>query len=290
MILFPAPDIHLDPVSAVLEGFIFGAPDDFGTRWTLAESDGWFGSPAMRDLGPDRPNSHGNFATTGLKTGRSITMTGLGMGVSQASVSRSVRVMRALLGDGGFGGLTFMDQDVPLVAQVQRDGEVQVRWLSDRTVQYQLSLFAPDPRVYGEPVTISTGLPGGGTGLSFPIGDFFDFGDPGSTGQVSVSNDGTASTEPQFTVSGPLAAGFQITETDTGRRLRYESPVSADVVIDCAEGTATSGGQDRSGLLTVDEFFSIPSLASRAYQFSTLGAETADDPARMTINVSPAYH
>lgn len=107
---------------------------------------------------------------------------------------------------------------------------------------------------------------------------------------MTLTNAGTAPTQTRHTVTGPLAAGFQISHAETGRRLVYPAPVTADVVIDCAEGTVTSGGQDRTGLLTVDEFFTVDAGAVGTFQFSTLGSETSTSPARMTATLSPAYH
>jgi hypothetical protein len=65
--------------------------------------------------------------------------------------------------------------------------------------------------------------------------------------------------------------------------------VADPVLVDCASGLVTSGGQDRLGLLTVDEFFSVPAGQSATFQFATLGSETSADPALMTARFAPAY-
>jgi hypothetical protein len=292
LIIIPGPVVGVDGVSASLEGLLFGVADEFGTELTLAAEEGWYGGPAMRDLGGDRPGAHGAFPVRGFRTGRSISMTGLGKATSQATGSRSARALRAVLADGGFGTLTFFDEDSEIMsALVQRDGEVKLRWLTDVTFEYQLSLFAPDSRLYGMPADLpSTALPGGGSGLSWPIGSFFDFGTPPQTGSVVFTNTGTAPTEPTVTISGPLESGFQVVQVETGRRLRYEAPVSGDLVLDNAEGTATAGGQDRTGLLTADDFFTVEPGATSTFQWSSLGSETSADPALMTVAAAPAYY
>jgi hypothetical protein len=224
---------------------------------------------------------------------RIISLEGALMARTRALAVQAQEQLAATLADGSMGDFAVDDPDlgvrqarVRLSATPMADGTTQ----GIGRIAWQLQFTAPDHRKYGDPVTVSTGLPGGGTGLSWPIGSFFNFGTPGSLGQVTISNDGTAPTEPDITVTGPLAQGFQVTQTETGRRLVYPSPVSTDVVIDCGEGTATSGGQDRTGLLTVDEFFTIGPRSSSTFQFSTLGAEPYTSPASAMFAAAPAYH
>jgi hypothetical protein len=126
--------------------------------------------------------------------------------------------------------------------------------------------------------------------MAFPVAFPISFGAPPATGSAVFTNTGTAPTEPVHTITGPLKAGFQVVHVETGRRLRYEAPVVDPVVLDSREGTATSGGQDRTGLLTADDFFTIDPGATATFQWSSLGSETAADPASMAVAVAPANH
>lgn len=292
MIIFPAPGVGVADVVASVDGVVFGGVDEFGTRLTLEEEDGWYGSPGMRRARSARASAHGVYPSQGFSEGRTIRMSGKGIAVDFASGARSIRVLRAILADGGAGTTTWTDPDVDVVlsASVERDGPVNVRWLTDRVFEWQILLFAPDARAYGFPESFITSLPGGGGGLSWNIGSFFDFGEAPVSGRSQFTNIGTAPTEPVHQVSGPMAAGFQITHIEAGRSLRYEQPVGSDVVLDSAEGIVTVDGQDRTGFLTVREWFSVPRHQQATFQFSTLGTETVTDPASMTTTIAPAYH
>jgi hypothetical protein len=276
-----------------VDGYLIGTADEFGTQITLSDEVGWYGSPSMRHPGrADRPGAHGTFASPGLSDGRSIQLNGNGFATDSQAAIRSMRALRAVLSSGAAGALSWFDRDTDMVlsAMVERDGDVQIGWLSDHSFRWQMVLFAPDQRVYGEPQSIPTSLAGGGIGLAMDFGgDLFDSGTLGSSGTVTLVNDGTASTEPQFTVTGPMGAGFTITRLETGEQITYPQPVGDAVVVDCGEGTVTSGGQDRTGLLSHDQFPSIGPGESASFQFSTLGPETYLDPCSMTATVSPAY-
>ena len=187
---------------------------------------------------------------------------------------------------GREGPLGLRTAQVRLSPPPQSDGSAKgvgiVRW--------SLQFTAPDWRKYGEPQSVTTGLAGGGVGLAVDFGgDLIDSGTLGSTGTVTLVNDGTAPTESRFTVTGPMAAGFTITRTDTAEQVTYPQPVVSDVVVDYGDGSVTSGGQDRTGLLSRDQFSSIGPGESVTFQFSTLGGETFEDPCSMTATVSPAY-
>lgn len=291
LIILPAPAVAIDGALASVDGFLFGSTDDEGTFFTLAQEDGWYGSPGMRRENADRPGAHGAYFTPGYSTGRSITISGLGKAASQAAGSRSIRTMRALLAHGGLGVLTFIDEDDEVLSVlVQRDGPVEARWLSDRTFQWQMSLWSPDHRVYGVPVQESAELPGQSGGLAWPIGSFFDFGVVSANDTVTFTNTGTAPTEPDFTITPSLSSGFQITYLETGQRLVYPHAVTAELILDGGEGTASSGGQDRTGLLTVREWPSVAPGETATFQFSSLGSETnLTSPARMLLDAAPAY-
>lgn len=294
MIIWPAPIVGADPVYASLEGLLLGAEDEFGTTIHIEDDAGWYGSAGVRRPGrQDRPGRDGVFSSPGLSDGLAFTLSGKAFGTDTASVAQTIRAMRATLSTGDKSGvLSWFDPDesVVLSSLVERDSEWRIRWIADRGFEWQVSLFAPDPRRYAEPQSVSTGLPGGGVGLAVDFGgDLFDSGTLGSLGTMTVTNTGTAPTEPTFTVTGPMGSGFELSHLDTGRRITYPHPVVADTVVDCSEGAVTSGGQDRTGLLSRDEFFTIGPGETAVFQFSTLGGETFADPCTATCTASPAY-
>lgn len=290
MIIFPGGDVDLlADTTLSLNGFLVGLDLD-GVTWLHELVDGWSHGGSVDTAFSARPGAHGLFDAPMYRRGRIITVSGVCIADTRLQAEDAADALAAVLADGSLGEFAMLGPQGLRTASVRLSDTPQSAWLDGLAFQWQMQFTAPDHRKYGDPFTADTPLGGGGTGLLLPFGDFFDFGDPGVTGQITVTNDGTAPTEPTITISGPLLNGFQVTQTETGRRLVYPDPVSTDLVIDNTEGTAISGGQDRSGGFTVDQFFTIGPGQSSTFQFSTLGAETATDPASMTVTVAPAYH
>lgn len=293
MIILPGPDVARSSNAVIsIDGLLVGLNLD-GVLWRYTDLQGWGMGGAVETNFTPRPGRHGMHDGPAYRRERVITVDGVLRAPTRALAKQAERSLAACLADGATGVFGVDDPDlgweqaeVKLSAPPQSDGSAAgvgiVRW--------QLQFTAPDYRKYGETVPASTALPGGGSGLSWPIGSFFDFGTPPQTGSVVFTNTGTAPTEPTVTITGPLASGLQVVQVETGRRLRYEAPVSGELVLDNAEGTATAGGQDRTGLLTADDFFTVEPGATSTFQWSSLGSETSADPALMTVAVAPAYY
>lgn len=154
-----------------------------------------------------------------------------------------------------------------------------------------LQFFAPDPRQYGLASSQSAGLRSVGTGLAFPVALPMDFGATPTGGRLQFTNTGTTSSEPIFTISGALAAGFTITYIETGQTLTYSAPVGSPLVIDCGAGTVMTQGQDRSVYLTQRNWFSVPGGSTATFAFASLGSETAagNPDVQFSGTYAPAY-
>jgi hypothetical protein len=179
-------------------------------------------------------------------------------------------------------GVQCLNRSIPMVV-----GEFEAGLSSAAAVQF----YAPDPRMYGLSSSLTTGLRTAGTGLSYPLSYPLSYGTTGAGGQVSFTNSGTTNTEPVFTISGALSAGFQITWVETGQHLTYSFPVGSDLVVDCGAGTATTQGQDRTVYLTQRDWFSVPAGATATFQIAALGGETGTTNPGVTFSaqVAPAY-
>jgi hypothetical protein len=128
-----------------------------------------------------------------------------------------------------------------------------------------VTLVCPDPYKYGPEQQFTTALPApGASGLTFPLFDgtgLLEFGAPGNSGRITLSNPGTEDAWPTFTVSGPVLGGLSITDVATGRQIVYAGDVPAGanlLVIDAAAGRAYLNGADRTGELTVEAVVARP--------------------------------
>lgn len=271
--------------------------DADGCRWVLSRLTGWHGGVGVRAEVTERPNAHGSFAERAYRGGRTVVVEGWVTCPNRATAVGVVRSLTSVLADGGFGDLVVDDSDEgSLRASVQLGGEPTVDWTAGTEVAFQGIFYAPDPLRYGPLASVSTGFPVRTGGLRFPLysdggGNAMNgrwYGDLGSTGRVSLSNEGTADSWPQFQVAGPVDVdGFEVVEVGTGRRLVYEGqvPAASDLVIDSATGTVVMDGHsDRT--LAWAEFSPVPAGGSAEWVFLPRGGFTG---AVLTVGARPAY-
>ena len=182
-------------------------------------------------------------------------------------------------------------------AQVKIEGQPLVDWYQPLDIDFQLSFYAPDPMRYGAPVSIATGFPVLAGGLEYDLytdgttdTGVLEYGAASATGRMVVVNAGNADVWPQFEILGPVPGeGFEILRVGTGDRLHYVGDVSAGsrLVIDSASGVvAIDGYADRSGLLTVRDWFPVPAKGSVEIAFVPLGSFST---ATLTATVSPGF-
>lgn len=292
MILFPDPNVvQLSPNVVQIDDALIGVAMD-GVEWYFDDLDGWaLGGGVESNFAP-RPNAHGSFDAPVYRRARVITLSGVAVADSLDLAEEAAEALAATLADGRMGTMTVSSANRDRRVNVRLSDTPQAAWLGDRAFRWSLQFTAPDWRKYGTDSILSTSLRNAaGAGLVFPIsGGVFNFNTDTVTGSLSFTNSGTAPTEPVLTVSGPLAAGFEVTYAETGQRLRYEAPVGGDIVLDCKEGRVSTEGQDRSTYLTIREWFSVPPKTTATFRFSTLGTETSTDPAALKAVVAPAYH
>jgi len=157
--------------------------------------------------------------------------------------------------------------------------------------KFSFDVVAPDPRKYGPEVSVSSGLPTSGTGLTYPITYPISYGTPGDPGRVTVENPGTVETFSTFEVSGGLTGGFELKDISSGRRLRLERdvPLGSSVFLNARTGRAYLDvpANDVTGFLTVREWWSVPAGVSQDVQFSALGVVSGVPT--LTARTKPAY-
>jgi hypothetical protein len=268
----------------------FGIDAADGTRWDYDKLTGWWDPPNERSRVEDRPGQDGSFTADPLHARRLITIGGMvrasNRGVAAVFAQRVAAIGRRVTIGVDDPDLGFMQCEA-----TRLDANIDGSALGAGIFRYSLTFEAADPRKYGAQQFMRVGLREAGVGgLTYPLTYPLDYGTAPVGGLASLTNFGTAATEPTFLVSGPLLSGFNITYAQTGRQLTYSASAGL-VTLDCSEGSATEGGQDRTRYLTIREWFQVAAGMTASFSFTTLGAETsASVPApTMTVQMASAY-
>ena len=279
------------------EGLTFYGMPGLGA-FTFRTLEGWEGLPDARRDDVPRPAAHGSFSSPVYSAPRTVRVTG------RCGASDERDTLLATLGSVFVFGdsrtrplvITHAGRTLTADAMLTRFAPTPEVWGAG-SFGWAAEWVATDPLRYGDPVALSTGFATPGGGLRTPLFSDgtvgvgrLDFGAPGSSGRLLLSNPGSAAASPQYTVSGPVPTeGFDIVCVDTGERMTFESGISAGslVVLDSATGRVLlNGDSDRSGYLTVAQWFKIPAGGSRTVAFLSRGATTA---ATMTATVRPPW-
>lgn len=284
-------------LTVTVGGLIFrnGPSPDGDVSRVLSRIDGWHGGVGVRAEVTARPTAHGAFAERGQRDGRLVTLEGYSVCRTRAAAAAEASALAALLADGGFDALVVTDVDQgTLEAQVRLGAAPVIEWWDRDAVRWSLPLYAPDPLRYGPLASVSTGFPELVGGLRYPLYTdgagttlgWLDYGEPSTSGTVTLSNPGTAATHPQFEVTGP-AQGFEIIEVGTGRRLVYDDrvPPGSHLVIDTASGVAVMDGVSDRTLMWQDPM-AIPPGETVEFAFVPRGEWS---PAALRASARPAY-
>lgn len=211
---------------------------------------GWSGGVGVRSDVVERI-SHGEFATTSDRTGRSLTVDMLLERGDRAELWRLERAASGLFSDGGYGSLMVAQDGAQLECKVRLDGEVKVAVnLDGGFLTVQVPLRSPLPFLYG-PWRESILRPvGAGVGLEFPLlkGGVLGFGSAVAQDEV-IWNDGNATAYPQLVVTADAPGGFTVSLGSARVTYPYPTVASSPVVVDMT-GSVTAGGADVSDRAT----------------------------------------
>ena len=278
----------------------FRAAPDAGSPWVYnnATLDAWYALPKADSKVSKRPNAHGAYSLGQVfaKEHRPV-VNGQYYGASAADALAARNRLNAMFSDGKPVTMRVTDELGMTSRQV---------WLLEASTSFRydfshfpfdLVFVAPDPRRYGPEVTDTDGMPSAGSGLVWNLGTsgsglYFDWGTAGVLGQVDFTNLGNATTFPRIVVGGPgaFAAGFRITEVETGRELIFARSTNTGDLITfdsrTQRATIANGGGDVTGSLTSRDWFAVPAGASRRYQINPLGGVTGAPT--ITLYASPA--
>lgn len=275
------------------------SPDPGVSGWVYnnATLDAWYALPSTDLKLAKRPNAHGAYGLGQIftKEHRPV-VTGQYYGASAADALVARNRLNALFADG---------KPVTMRVTDELGATTRTVWLleADTTFRYDfshfpfdLSLVAPDPRRYGPTLSDFEGMPSAGSGLVWNLGTavsglYFDWGTAGVLGQVEFTNAGIATSFPRIEVggAGAFAAGFRITEVETGRELIFERATNTGeiIVFNSRTQRATIGQGDVTAFLSSRDWFAVPAGATRRYQINPLGAVSGSPT--ITLYAAPAY-
>lgn len=279
----------MNPTSLSWRGLTVGA----GSRYRMRTLEGWEDRPTARYDKQNRTRGHGSHRSHVWSDERTVTVEGwcwtatdrdaLLMGLQAVSAYSDTDDTEPLVVTAAGRTLTAGAQLLEARPALLRGewGVGRFGWL--------LQWRCPDPLRYGPPRTVPTGLPTSGGGLVYPLTYPLDYGALGDTGQLQLTNAGTAPAPILFTVRGPLPQGWELSAA--GQRLTYPVPVPAGQVlaIDTAEGTVlVEGTASRRANLTAADWLTVPAQSSLTVQLTSLGG-AYDPAAQATATVQDTY-
>lgn len=275
-------------------GWLSKGTDSNGVVWKMTSLTGWDEPPDSRENYVSRVGD-GAFDPLIFDDTRVVTWMGLLLAPTRElrqAAKLTLTQLAAALKTGS--DLTGHDEDGDRLVHGYRSPGWKVAPFGPLGLQYQAVVRCADPYKYGPELSAATGLPTAGTGgLTFPLfkpSGWLSWGTAGLSGQVTLTNAGTEAAWPTFTVTGPVLGGFSITDISTGRQIAYSDDVPDSgvvLIIDAAAGSASLNGADRTGRLTVKQWFPCPADGSLTVQFATSGV--AGQAGTLTAAMRPTY-
>ncbi|QKW51684.1 phage distal tail protein [Streptomyces buecherae] len=219
-----------------------------GTPYGWRTLTGWEETPPYDSGTVPRAGAHGAYLGRLLAQPRTIALDGLTIRTDPGRMSAAVRALAA--------ATALADDELPLVVQLDdappllmfarcirqavptAAGGYALGVVTEGSVQFE----ATDPRRYGlvEQV-VETQLPAAEPGLNWATAGLawpLEWGTPGSTGALTVVNEGDAPAHPVITFRGPVDTP-SITNLTTGDVLEYETPLAASDVLTIDTGAGT---------------------------------------------------
>lgn len=221
--------------SALLRGVQFeSVPRDRNRAYVVTTWSGIDEGVPVRREQTTRPGAHGAFNAPGYLDARVIGMSGHIIAPTPEQLLNMARRLTGILADGSTARLDLLgEREVHLQVGLAAQTMVTVRGNDPRVADFQIQLWAPNPRMYGE------------------VHDF-----PG--GQVAV-NRGNFPARPQLVVSGTAVGGYTVTGPN-GRRVVVTKALAAAAphTIDFATGGLYVAGVRQINAITIYEPWDVP--------------------------------
>lgn len=278
-----------DPLVSIGGLDLWGTEPDTGVRWIIPGNGlDWSDSSDSTLTVTQKPRGDGGWAGQAYRKPRSYTLTGYVTGPSRMAAEAAIERLKsaASINDSV---LTVVEESGSKWATVRRSDKVSVKWINDRTAQWNTGLVAQDPRRFGTDVTAQTALPSSSGGLTVPFTVPFTIAATTVTGQVSLTNPGTVNGQVRLRISGPTV-GPIVTHVASGRSLVFASSITLGagewLDVDAEAQTVLANGQSsRSGWVT-SRGWPLFEPGQNTYAFA---AASFTSGALLTVTGTPAW-
>jgi hypothetical protein len=221
---------------------------------------GWLDGTAVRRDSTIRLSGSGDFPEKGKMSSRLISFSGTAIAASIGDLQVMRDEFVGLLADGEYQTLSVETQSATRFATVALEEATSWVQQGDTVAVWRITLYAPDPFIYGPEKVINLGATTSvAGGLDYPLDYPISYNLQGDTPlNITVTNLGNVAAWPKFVVTGPYYSGFTVSD-GRDRKVVYNGVVSrtSPVTIDMARGTALQGGVDKTTLVSVRDWFPI---------------------------------
>lgn len=219
----------IDDVFTGYEGVVGPPVDDLGCVALVTASDGWRTLAAPRVDVTDRPARDGSLSGPSTQPGRTVTIQGKVKAPNEVALLTWIDRFKALLTDdiaGRTGTLTVTEPHLTRWTVVRRGAEMVAVPTSTTEGTWSMILWSDEARIFGTPLTASTGLPRVTGGLVLPFTVPYSINSTVVTGQCSLINPGTAPGPVLARMWGPVIGASQIVHVGSGLTLVLASALS----------------------------------------------------------------
>lgn len=300
-----APTVAIGSWAAGSAGF--DVVDINGTAWGFRTggTSGIFDGPPVTINHTNYPNEDGGFRSQNFRPPKTYVFNGWAAGSTLAGAIASRRSFVGMLGGGGQQVMTVTDMDGLVLTATIEIADVPKTTPGQMQFDWQLTVVANDPYMYGVPVVYNTGLPSAASGIDWTgagaggidwtggsLGGI-TWGSVSSNGIITMINSGTQKAWPTFTITagagGPLT-NPAVVNSATGETLFYTGTLNVgDTLVITSNPRKRSvllNGTSYARLLTISQFFSIANGATVTVQFQGSSAATT---AQLSAALPPAY-
>ncbi|PPF64535.1 hypothetical protein C5E11_03850 [Clavibacter michiganensis] len=267
------------------ELMVYGRPDESFDGLGFTSLEGWDDLTDDKSPVEERAQGHGAFDTEkAFRASRVMNMVAFVAAADFRSAQRARQELAAVFARNRI--LMRVTDEFSSSWRWVRIARANLPRISMSKFVYSVDIVAVDPFRFEDGVPDETGLPTAGTGHMWPMVWPINWGTPGETGRLTLTNEGTAEGWPTFSVHGGLSGGFELEQVGTGLLIRFSQTllVGSTAVISAEDGTVFVDGVSRSTFLTRRDWFSVGPGETVQVQFRALGATFGTPTAVGLIN------